>query len=96
MSCVNSLLFSRVSCATNDKVDFVAEDVQSLVSNQSQQEREAVLQWMSPLNFGPQQSDLSGRRQNGIGSWILESQDFQKWVNKEGKTLVSQGMPGAG
>ena len=85
-----------MSRATNDKVKVVAEDVQNLVLNQSQQEREAVLQWISPLNFGPQQSDLSGRRQKGTGSWLLESQDFQNWVNKEGKTLVCQGMPGAG
>lgn len=96
MSCSSSLLFSRVSRVTNDKVDDISEDVQNLTLNQSQLEREAVLQWISLLNFAPQQSDLSSRRQEGTGLWLLESQEFQAWKGKEGETLVCQGMPGAG
>lgn len=80
----------------NDKVDIIVEDTQNLKLNQSQQKREDVLQWLSPINFAPQQNDLSGRRQEGTGSWLLESRNFQEWVSKEGGTLVCQGMPGAG
>ena len=88
--------FSQISQATNNKVDGIAEGMQSIKLTQNQQEREAVLQWLSPINFAPQQNDLSGRRQEGTGSWLLESQEFRKWVNKDGKTLVCQGIPGAG
>lgn len=93
---MSSLLPSQVSRATDAKVKIIAEDVQSLRLNQSQQKREEVLLWLSPLNFTSQQSDLSGRRQGGTGSWLLESQEFQEWVGNQGKTLVCQGMPGAG
>ena len=96
MHCVSSLLPSQASRATNDKVDIIAEDTRNLRSNQSQQERETVLKWLSPLNFATQQSDLSSRRQERTGSWLLESQKFQEWVSERGKTLVCQGMPGAG
>ena len=81
---------------TKDKVGLIAEDTQNLKLNQIQQEREAVLQWISPLNFAQQQSDLSGRRQGGTGSWLLESSEFQERISKDGKTLICQGMPGAG
>ena len=85
-----------MSRATKDKVDVIAGDTQSLRLNQSQQERDKVLQWLSPLNFKPRQAELSARRQKGTGSWLLESPNFQEWVSEEGKTLVCQGMPGAG
>ena len=81
---------------TNDKVDVIAEDTQKIRLNQNQQEREAVLEWLSPLNFAPQQSNLSSRRQEGTGLWLLESQEFKGWKSKDGESLVCQGMPGAG
>ena len=77
-------------------VGIVAEDVQNLKLNQSQQKREAVLQWISPLNFAPKQSELSSRRQEGTGTWLLNSKKFKQWKMTEGSTLVCQGIPGAG
>lgn len=93
---ISSPLPSQVSQATNDKVDIIAQDTQNLRVNQNEQKRQEILQWLSPLNFAPQQSDLSGRRQKGTGLWLLESKIFQEWVSNEGKTLVCRGMPGAG
>lgn len=94
--CTSSHSSSQVSRATNDTVETIAEDVQSLRLNQNQQERDEILQWISPLNFAAQQSDLSARRQEGTGSWLLESHKFQEWKITGGSTLVCQGMPGAG
>lgn len=93
---MSSLSPSQVSRATDEKVKVIGEDVQSLRLNQSQKKREEVLLWLSPLNFASKQSDLSIRRQEGTGSWLLESQEFQEWISNPGKTLVCQGMPGAG
>ena len=81
---------------TGNKVNDMAGDIKRLSLSRSQQEREKVLQWISPLDFAPQQSDLSSRRQEGTGSWLLESQEFQEWMSEKGKALVCQGMPGAG
>ncbi|KAF6219464.1 hypothetical protein HO133_003931 [Letharia lupina] len=96
LNAFNTSLASQASRATNQKVDSIIEDTHNLRLNQNQQERNELLQWLSPLNFAPQQSDLSNRRQKETGSWLLGSHEFQEWVNKEGKTLVCQGMPGAG
>lgn len=96
MSCISLLLISQASRATKDKVDGISEGVQNLRLNQNQQEREAALEWLSPLNFAPQQSDLSSRRQEGTGLWLLESQEFKDWKSKARETLVCEGMPGAG
>ena len=86
---------SQASRATNDTINSVAEHIQNLRLNQSQTEREEILQWISPLNFTVQQSDLSVRRQEGTGSWFLESKQFQEWKSIDGSTLICQGMPGA-
>lgn len=96
LNAFNTSLASQASRATNQKVDSIIEDTHNLRLNQNQQERNELLQWLSPLNFAPQQSDLSNRRQKETGSWLLGSHEFQEWVSKEGKTLVCQGMPGAG
>ena len=77
-------------------VEGIAEDTLTLRLNQKQKDRDAILEWLSPINFGIQQCDLSSRRQAGTGDWFLESPEFQEWTKKAGETLVCQGMPGAG
>ena len=85
-----------MSRATHDVVEGIAEDISTLRLDQSQKYREAILQWLSPINFGIQQCDLSSRRQAGTGDWFLELPKFQEWTKQNGGTLVCQGMPGAG
>ena len=93
---ISSLSPSQALRATSDKVNAIADEIQDLKLNHRQQEREEVLQWISFLNFIPQQNAFSSRRQKGTGSWFLESQAFTEWQEQAGKTLVCQGIPGAG
>jgi len=85
-----------VNQATNNQVDTIAKNVESLHLHQDSQERQALLEWLSPLNFSAQQNDLSSRRQEGIGEWLLQSNEFETWAQSDGLTLLCQGMPGAG
>lgn len=96
LNAFNTSLASQLSRATNDIVEDIAKYTSTLRLNQSQKDRETILQWLSPLNFAIQQCDLSSRRQAGTGGWFLESPEFQEWIKKNGGTLVCQGMPGAG
>lgn len=60
------------------------------------QESMAILDWLTPVNYGSQQSDFIRRRQEGTGTWLLDSSEFRLWVEEKGKTLFCPGIPGAG
>jgi hypothetical protein len=64
-------------------------------NREATEEREAILDWLTPIDYTSQQSDSINRRQAGTGRWLLESTDFQEWM-KTGKTLFCPGIPGAG
>jgi len=59
-------------------------------------ERQAVLDWLTLIDYAPQQSDFINRRQTGTGQWLLDSQEFKTWVETNKQTLFCPGIPGAG
>ncbi|KAI9765690.1 MAG: hypothetical protein M1840_007248 [Geoglossum simile] len=60
------------------------------------QERRAILKWLTPINYAPQQSDYLKRRQPETGQWFLDSAEYQAWLKTDKQTLFCQGIPGAG
>ena len=75
--------------ATKDGVD-------QLRQHQDDQERQAILDWLTPIDYGKLQSDFISRRQEGTGQWLLDSDEFQRWSNGSKKGLFCPGIPGAG
>ena len=67
-----------------------------LVSRHHDQDRQAILDWLTPTNYGAQQSDFLSRRQEGTGQWLLDSAEFKNWCDGNRDTLFCSGMPGAG
>ncbi|OBT47113.1 hypothetical protein VE00_03058 [Pseudogymnoascus sp. WSF 3629] len=63
---------------------------------QENQDFQAVLNWLTPINYADQQSDYINRQQPGTGQWILDSASFQTWLNTDKQTLFCPGIPGAG
>ncbi|VUC29558.1 unnamed protein product [Clonostachys rosea] len=55
-----------------------------------------ILDWLTPMNYGQQQSDHFKRLQPGTGKWLIESKEFQYWLNTPKQTLFCPGIPGAG
>ncbi|KAF2816569.1 uncharacterized protein BDZ99DRAFT_375553 [Mytilinidion resinicola] len=80
----------------SDRVDGVKKLLQGQQSQVSNQERNEIISWLSPLTYGTQHSDISQRHQEGTGKWLLESNAFKEWQNKSRKLLWCPGMPGAG
>jgi len=74
----------------------VQKCVDKLLSVQHNQEYEAILKWLTPIDYAPQQNDYVRRRQLGTGQWLLDSAEFQTWLDTGKKTLFCPGIPGAG
>ncbi|KAK3367661.1 hypothetical protein B0H63DRAFT_504525 [Podospora didyma] len=55
-----------------------------------------ILEWLTPMSFGPQQSDFFSRRQPGTGQRLLDSKEFTIWLGTSKETLFCPGIPGAG
>ncbi|KAF8856206.1 hypothetical protein BDZ45DRAFT_705761 [Acephala macrosclerotiorum] len=60
------------------------------------QESQLIADWLTPVDYGSQQSDYIGRRQPGTGQWLLESAAYQEWLEGQKQTLFCPGIPGAG
>ena len=63
-------------------------------------ERAKLLNWLSPLQPRVRHNDVRGRRQDGIGEWLLQTDKFPRWRDGEGEfgkaTLFCSGNPGVG
>jgi Cdc6-like AAA superfamily ATPase len=75
--------------ATKDGVD-------RLNKCQGDQERRTIIEWLTTIEYATQQSDFTARRQEGTGQWLLDSNEFQGWLNQTNQTLFCPGIPGAG
>jgi hypothetical protein len=65
-------------------------------SREASEERNAILDWLTPVNYASQQHDFISKRQAGTGQWLLESEAYQAWSKAEKQTMLCLGIPGAG
>jgi hypothetical protein len=89
----------RLIC--NSKVTLETRDeVQRLHKRHDRRERheedQAILDWLTPINYSLKQHDFISRRQAGTGQWLLDSVEFQAWLAGDKPTLFCPGIPGAG
>lgn len=63
---------------------------------QADRDNKAVLDWVTTVDYSSQQSDFIGRRQSGTGKWLLDSAEYQQWIEAAKQTLFCPGIPGAG
>ncbi|KAI1357525.1 ankyrin repeat-containing domain protein [Xylaria arbuscula] len=57
-----------------------------------------VLEWLSPTPCTDRHSDVATRRIEGIGAWLLEDEQYLRWLHRQDASSVlwCQGQPGAG
>ena len=65
-------------------------------NRENRKERRAIVDWLTPIDYAPQQNDFMSRRQKGTGRWLLDSDEFQRWRSQKQQTLFCPGIPGAG
>jgi len=55
-----------------------------------------ILDWLTPIEYGTQHSDFLHRRQPGTCQWLLDSTQYQTWLNTGKQILFCPGIPGTG
>ena len=61
-----------------------------------EKEDQAILDWLTPIDYTRQQHDFISRRQAGTGQWLIDSVKYQAWLSADKQTLFCPGIPGAG
>jgi hypothetical protein len=74
----------------------IEDAVNRLIKREDDQNRRAILDWLTLVNYATQQSDFISRRQEGTGEWLLSSSEYLEWVNQRKQTLFCPGIPEAG
>jgi hypothetical protein len=93
---LRSRISSNITFLNAFNSQLTRDSVGKLVQHQDDQERQAILDWLTPADYSPQQSDFISRRQEGTGQWLLNSNEFQAWLITSKHTLFCPGIPGAG
>jgi len=59
-----------------------------------------IMEWLSPLDPRRRHQDVRTRRLDGVGSWLLETNEFQEWRGNEcgadKAVFFCHGDPGVG
>jgi hypothetical protein len=72
------------------------QHIHQVKQRQDNKEYQEIPDWLTPVDYGPQQSDYIKRRQQGTGQWLLDSAKYQAWLTTSKQTLFCPGIPGAG
>ncbi|KAK5991754.1 Ankyrin repeat domain-containing protein 17 [Cladobotryum mycophilum] len=59
-------------------------------------EDDKILNWITPIDYGPQQTDLIRRREPATCQWLPESEQYRAWLQTRQQTILYYGIPGAG
>lgn len=80
----------------HDDVSKTKAGVAEIQTTLTKSEDLKILTWLTPVDYGPQQSDYLRLRQKGSGQWLLDSPELQHWTETSKQTLFCPGIPGAG
>lgn len=79
-----------------DAVSRTEVNIEIMRSKLDKREDLEILEWITGIDYGPQQTDYIRRRQVGTGQWFLDSEQYQAWLKTDEQTLFCSGIPGAG
>ena len=60
-------------------------------TRQRDENHQAILDWLSPLDFRLKQIDSFNRAQQGTGRWLIEGDTFHQWLNGATRMLWCPG-----
>ncbi|CEJ81162.1 hypothetical protein VHEMI01306 [[Torrubiella] hemipterigena] len=74
----------------------VKSGIQKWEESQEQQHRQKVISWITPVDYSLNHAAFANQCQENTGQWILDSAEFQSWLQEKKATLFCTGIPGAG
>ncbi|KAM6479217.1 ankyrin repeat-containing domain protein [Trichoderma sp. SZMC 28011] len=80
----------------SDVLSIVQEGVEKLVTIQQNKDNQEIIEWLTPIDYAPQQRDYMNIRQPDTLHWFLNSEEYQNWIGSDKYTLFCPGVPGAG
>lgn len=92
----NEKTVSELLSSVHDTITSTSAKVEVLKSHLNKKEDLQILNWLTLVDYGSNQSDILGRREPGTGQWLLDSAEYQSWLSREETVLFCPGIPGAG
>lgn len=90
------ILIKFATSGLQTSVAEVSQHMSELIHARRSEEDEIILNWITTIDFAPQQRDFIKQRQEGTGQWFLKSKEYKSWLAAPGQTLFCPGIPGAG
>ncbi|KAE8415238.1 ankyrin repeat-containing domain protein [Aspergillus pseudocaelatus] len=60
------------------------------------QEDKSIREWLAGIDYSKDHKYYLDKWQNGTGGWLIKSEEFGKWLDKDNQILFCPGIPGAG
>ena len=99
---MGSAAYQKATIATNKNVGNVTNsfNVRNRYEISALDEKRQILEWLSPLAPRERHQVVSEGRLNGVGDWLLRTNEFEKWHRGEDQAvhpvLFCHGDPGVG
>jgi hypothetical protein len=71
-------------------------NIHQIFSQNQGEEKQTILDWLTPIDFALQQKIFLEKSQSGTGQWFLESHQYHSWMGRGGQTLFCPGIPKSG
>lgn len=83
-------------CEVTETLSNIGENVSKINMKTDDSFKDEVLHWLTPTDYGQQQTEFLSRREPMTGQWLLDSSEFQEWFKRGQQNLFCPGIPGAG
>lgn len=87
---------SRAILIVIDAMTETGAQLKEIQSQLADDEDYRILEWLTPVDYSLQQSEILRKRQEGTCMSQLASTQFRDWLGRPGQKLFCHGMPGAG
>ena len=85
---------------SNTNVGNVSNSYNNTIKVGIDEESLRIHEWLSPLQLNKRHQDVSNRRVDGVGEWVLDRSEFESWrTGRDGSanpTLLCYGVQGVG